>query len=271
LAADIACGAELYGGRRTKGKLFFVSFVRAARQNGPVIGAFLNALGILLGSLLGLVRRQPVSARVQAQFKSALGVLTAFCGLHLLWLNVGGSAGAVLKQLFLAGLALVLGNLLGRLLALQKISNHLGRRAAGLLAGAGAKPADGFVAVTILFCAAPLGLVGAVTDGLGNYFFPLALKAVMDGLAMTSFVKMFRWPVALAAAPVFLFLNGLAVIVHALVLPKLATPELVHAINAAAGLLICSMTLVILEVRRVELANYLPALFLAPILSRFLA
>jgi uncharacterized membrane protein YqgA involved in biofilm formation len=55
------------------------------------------------------------------------------------------------------------------------------------------------------------------------------------------------------------------------VLPKLATPELVHAINATAGLLICSMTLVILEVRRVELANYLPALFLAPILSRFLA
>jgi uncharacterized membrane protein YqgA involved in biofilm formation len=210
LAADIACGAELYVGRRAKGKLFFVSFARAARQNGPMIGAFLNALGILLGSLLG------------------------------------------------------------RLLALQKISNYLGRRAAGLLAGAGAKPADGFVAVTILFCAAPLGLVGAVTDGLENYFFPLALKAVMDGLATTSFVKMFRWPVALAAAPVFLFLNGLAVIAHAFVLPKLAAPEL-HSINAAAGLLICSMTLVILEVRRVELANYLPALFLAPILSRLLA
>jgi len=239
-----------------------------------VIGAFLNALGILLGSLLGLARSKPVSARVQGQFKTALGALTAFCGLQLLWLNVGGGAFTVLKQLFLAGLALVLGNLLGRLLALQKISNRLGHHAAGLLAGApagvNAKPVDGFVAMTILFCAAPLGLVGAVTDGLENYFFPLALKAVMDGLAMTSFVKMFRWPVALAAVPVFLFLNGLAMIVHAFVLPKLATPELVHAINAAAGLLICSMTLVILEVRRVELANYLPALFLAPILSRFL-
>jgi len=236
-----------------------------------VIGAFLNALGILLGSLFGLVRRGPFSPRVQAQFKTALGALTAFCGLHLLWLNVGGSPFTVLKQIFLAGLALVLGSLLGRLLALQKISNRAGRYAAGLLAGADAKPADGFVAVTILFCAAPLGLVGAVTDGLGNYFFPLALKAVMDGLAMTSFVKMFRWPVALAAVPVFLFLNGLAVIVHLLVLPKLATPELVHAVNAAAGLVICAMTPVILEIRRVELANYLPALFLAPILSRLLA
>jgi len=236
-----------------------------------VIGAFLNALGILLGSLLGLVRREPVSPRIQAQFKSALGAGTAFCGLQLLWLNVGGSAFTVLKQLFLAGLALVLGNLLGRLLALQKISNRLGRHAAGLLGSAVTKPVDGFAAVTILFCAAPLGLVGAVTDGLENYFFPLVLKAVMDGLAMTSFVKMCRWPVALVAVPVFLFLNGLAVIVHTFVLPKLATPEMVHAINAAAGLLICSMTLVILEVRRVELANYLPALFLAPILSKLLA
>ncbi len=236
-----------------------------------MIGAFLNALGILLGSLLGLVRREPVSPRIQAQFKSVLGAGTAFCGLQLLWLNVGGSSFTVLKQLFLAGLALVLGNLLGRLLALQKISNRLGSHAAGLLGSAVTKPVDGFAAVTILFCAAPLGLVGALTDGLENYFFPLALKAVMDGLAMTSVIKMCRWPAALVAVPVFLFFNGLAVIVHAFVLPKLATPELVHAINAAAGLLICAMTLVILEVRRVELANYLPALFLAPILSKLLA
>lgn len=240
-----------------------------------MIGAFINALGILLGSLFGLARNEPVSPRHQGQFKTALGALTAFCGLQLLWLNVGGSAFTVLKQLFVASLAMVLGSLLGRLLALQKISNRLGRYAAGLLAGAqtgaGVKPADGFVAVTILFCAAPLGLVGAVTDGLGNYFLPLALKAVMDGMAMTSIVKICRWPVALVAVPVFLFLNGLAIIVHVFVLPKFATPELVQSVNAAAGLLICSMTLVILEVRRVELANYLPALFLAPILSRFLA
>ena len=240
-----------------------------------MIGAFLNALGILLGSFFGLVRSEPVSPRLQAQFKTALGAFTAFCGLQLVWLDVGGSTLAVLKQLFVAGLAMVLGNLFGRLLALQKISNRLGRYAASLLAGAqtgaGVKPADGFVAVTILFCAAPLGLVGAVTDGLGNYFLPLALKAVMDGMAMTSFVRICRWPVALAAVPVFLFLNGLTVIVHVFVLPKFATPELVQSVNAAAGLLICTMTLVILEIRRVELANYLPALFLAPILSHFLA
>src|ERR1039458_1662564 len=51
---------------------------------------------------------------------------------------------------------------------------------------------------TILFWAAPLGLLGAVADGLSGYYYLLAVKAVMDGLAMASFVKMVRWPAGLS-------------------------------------------------------------------------
>jgi uncharacterized membrane protein YqgA involved in biofilm formation len=255
-------------------KLFFVSFAPSGRHNRRVIGPFLNALGILLGAFFGLVRREPLAARTQKSFQSALGAFTAFCGLHLLWLNTGTGATTVLKELLIAVLAVVFGNLLGKILGLQKISNHIGRHAANLLAAPQknlpTKPADGFVAATILFCAAPLGLIGSVTDGLDNYFFPFVLKAVMDGLAMTSFVKMFRWPVALAAVPVFVFLNGLAIAVHKFVLPQLAATEMAHSIGAAAGLVVCATTLVILGIRRVELANYLPALALAPLLTHWL-
>ena len=108
-----------------------------------------------------------------------------------------------------------------------------------------------------------------MTDGFSGYYFPLALKGVMDGLAMASFVKMFRWPTALAALPVFLFLNGLTLVFHSLILPHLNAPE-IAAMNCAGGLIICAATLVILEVRRVELANYLPALVVAPLLARWL-
>jgi hypothetical protein len=241
-----------------------------------MIGAFLNALGILLGALLGLTGRGELSARVQNQAKSLLGALTAFCGLQLVWLNVGGGFWSVLKQLFLAGLAVGLGSLLGKILGLQKFSNRLGRQASALLAAgssatgrpATGKKSDGFIAGTILFCAAPLGILGAVTDGLGGYFFPLALKGVMDGLATVGFIKMFRWPVALAALPVFFFLNDVALAAHAFARPWLEAHHLLPAVNAAAGLVICTTALVVLEVRRVELANYLPALFVAPLLTR---
>jgi uncharacterized membrane protein YqgA involved in biofilm formation len=266
--------AKLYGARTAKEIFFFVSFMARARHNRRVIGAFLNALGILLGALLGLTGRGGLSARTQNWIKSALGAFTAFCGLQLVWLNVGGHFTSVVKQLFLAALAVVLGSLLGKILGLQKISNRLGRHAAGLLAAAGsstARPAGGFIAGTILFCAAPLGIFGAVTDGLSDYFYPLALKAVMDGLATMSFVKMFRWPVALAALPVFFFLNDIALAVHTFALPWLEAHHALAAVNAAAGILICATTLVVLEVRRVELANYLPALVIAPLLTRLFA
>ncbi|HEY5344974.1 MAG TPA: DUF554 family protein [Verrucomicrobiae bacterium] len=255
-------------------KLFFVFIAKLARHNRRVIGAFLNALGILLGAIFGLARSGELSARSQGQIKSLLGAFTALCGLQLIWQNIGGNFTSVLKQLFLAMLALVLGNLLGKILGLQKFSNRLGRYAATLIAAGQSsvgKKADGLIAGTILFCAAPLGIIGAVTDGLTDYFYPLALKAVMDGLATLSFIKIFRWPVALAAASVFFFLNDIALAVHTFALPWLEAHHSLPAVNVAAGLIICATTLVVLEVRRVELANYLPALVIAPLLMRLLA
>ena len=158
--------------------------------------------------------------------------------------------------------------------ACKRWSNRIGHQAATLLAAAAKKSARaagaGFVAATILFCAAPLGIVGAVADGLEDYFYLLLLKAVMDGLAMMSFVKMFRWPVALAALPVFLFLNGLTLAVQLGAQPWLAARALTSSVGLAAGLVTCIVALVILQIRRVELANYLPALAVAPLLAHWL-
>ena len=106
-----------------------------------------------------------------------------------------------------------------------------------------------------------------MADGLSGYFYLLAVKAVMDALAMMSFVKIFRWPAALAAVPVYLFLNGLTLAVYSGARPWLEPLALIGSVNLAAGIIVCAMVLVILEVRRVELANYLPALAVAPLLA----
>ena len=233
-------------------------------------GAFLNAMGILIGALFGLALPKPLSLRTQVFFRSALGALTVYFGLRLVWLSVNGPFLSCLKQMLVAVLALMIGNLPGKLLRLQKVSNRLGHWAGGLIASAPRRRGDGFSACVVLFCAAPLGWLGAVTDGLSGYFYLLAVKAVMDGLAMMSFVKMFRWPVALAAFPVFFFFNGLALLVQRGAKPFLDAHYLTNDVCIAAGLITCTVALVILEVRRVELANYLPALLVAPIFAHWL-
>jgi uncharacterized protein len=233
-------------------------------------GAFLNALCILLGALVGLAQRAPLSARAQNFFRSALGAAAVFFGLRLVWLHVNGVFLSCLKQILIALVAVVLGNLLGKILRLQKISNRLGRFAGALISAAQSKAprkaGDGFTACTILFCAAPLGLIGAVVDGLAGDFYLLAVKAVMDALAMGGFLKIFGWPSACSAFPVYAFLGAITLTCQFQVKPLLDAHGLCDIVDVTAGFIACAVALVIFEVRKVELANYLPALALAPLL-----
>jgi uncharacterized protein len=236
-------------------------------------GAFINALGILFGGLFGLAYRAPLPARAQDFFRRALGAAVVFSGLRLVWLHVNGTFSSCARQIFFALLALTLGNWIGRGLRLQKISNRLGRFAGHLMtsapAGTPRKSNDGFVACTILFCAAPLGLLGAVTDGLSGDFYLLAVKAVMDALAMTGFVKMFGWLTAFSAFPVYFFLGAITLACQFYARPFLDAHSLIDSVDVTAGFAACAVALVIFEVRKVELTNYLPALVVAPLLSRW--
>ena len=236
-----------------------------------MIGTALNVAGILVGGLLGLTLRKPLSPAKESFFKVALGAFTVFYGLRLTWLSLNGSFPQMLKQLLIAVLALMLGKMAGRRLRLQKLSNRLGQGARERIAAA--TPADpgrlsaGFQTCAALFCAAPLAMLGSVQDGLSGYCYPLAVKAVMDGLATMGFVSLFGWGVMLAALPVLAFQGTITLACAQFLKPALETHGLVDSVNATGGLLVFSVALVILELKRIELADYLPSLAFAPLLA----
>jgi uncharacterized membrane protein YqgA involved in biofilm formation len=236
------------------------------------IGALLNAIGILLGGIIGLVRRKRFSMPAQIFFRNAIGAFNVFFALRLIYESMDGTFSSCLKQICVALASVILGFWAGKLLKLQKMSNYLGRKAGDTIALAAKHPgqnaADGFNACAVLFCAEPLGILGAVTDGLSNYFYLLAVKAVMDALAMLDLVKVFRWPSALSAIPVFVFFSLITMAVQVYLRPLL-NPHETAAINIAAGLIAGIVTIVIFEVRKVELANFLPALAIAPLLAKW--
>lgn len=159
------------------------------------------------------------------------------------------------------------------MLRLQKLSNRLGQSARRVIESI--RPADphrfshGLNTCAVLFCAAPLGIVGAIQDGLPvesgglGYFYPLALKALMDGLAMTGFVRMFGWGAMVSALPVFVFQGTITMACHIYLEPFLRGHGLLESVNAVGGLVVCTVGVVIFEIRRVELADYLPSLAVA--------
>jgi uncharacterized membrane protein YqgA involved in biofilm formation len=78
---------------------------------------------------------------------------------------------------------------------------------------------------------------------------------------------MFRWPAALAAIPVFAFLGAIAAASHFFAAPFLDSHHLTDSVNVTIGFIACAVSLVVFEVRKVALANFLPALAIAPLLA----
>ncbi len=236
-----------------------------------MIGTILNVAGIVIGGIAGLTRRKPLSAAHESFFKVALGVFAVFYGLRLTWLSLNGTFLQILKQLLIVVLAMMLGKLIGRLLHLQKLSNRLGCGARERIAAAAAnnprRAGEGFKTCAALFCAAPLGVLGAVQDGLSGYYYSLGVKAVMDGLATMGFVSMFGWGAMLAALPVLALQGTITLACTQYLKPFLEAHSLVDPLNATGGLLVFSVALVILELKKIELADYLPSLAFAPFLA----
>jgi uncharacterized protein len=239
-----------------------------------VTGTIINAAAILLGGLLGLIWRGGFSRRTQEFVKFALGTAAVFFGVQLTWISLNGSFLSILRQLAIVILALMLGGLTGKLFRLQKASNCLGRYARERMAAA--KPgvrgsfSDGFTTCALLFCVAPLATLGALTDGLSGYYSPLVVKATMDGMATLSFVAIWGWGAMLSALPVFAFQGTISLVVLRYAEPFLQSHGLVNPVNATAGLLIFCVGLLIYEARRIEVANYLPSLFYAPLVAWWL-
>jgi uncharacterized membrane protein YqgA involved in biofilm formation len=236
-----------------------------------MIGPLLNAGAIVLGGIVGLARKHALSPAQEAFFKVGLGAFTVFYGLRLTWLSLGPLS-HILKQLLVIVLALMIGRILGRLARLQKFSNHLGQQAREKIAAArpGQRQAagDGFKVCAILFCAAPLGILGALADGLSNYFYTLAVKGVIDGLATMGFVSLFGWSPLLAALPVLAF-QATITLLTAQAAGALG-PALVESINATGGLLVFCVGMTILDLKKIGLADYLPSLVIAPLLVKLI-
>jgi uncharacterized membrane protein YqgA involved in biofilm formation len=238
-----------------------------------MIGTILNAAGILIGGMVGLTRRKPLSLASESYFRVVLGAFTVFYGLRLTWVSISGSFLEILKQLTIVVLALIFGKLIGRGLSLQKMSNKIGQRAREVMNSA--RPDDperfskGFRTCAALFCAAPLGILGSTQEGLtlSEYFYPLAIKGVMDGLASMGFVSLFGRGVLLAAVPVIAFQGSITLIAGRVLEPILSLHNLVNAVNAVGGLLVFCVALVMLGLKRIELADYLPSLVTAPLIA----
>jgi hypothetical protein len=239
-----------------------------------VTGTILNALGILIGCGLGLTLRRQPRPQVQFAIKGLLGVFTVIVGLRAVWAGLGGGFWLVIKQVLVILLALAVGRVVGRVLRIQRGLNKLGQYAKERLGAtqpaAAGRVSEGFLVSAVLFCAAPLALLGPLQDGLDGRWQALGIKAMIDAMAAMAFVTTFGWSVVLAIVPLVAVQGTITLLVRAAA-PFLQAHGLQDPILAISGLLVFCVALIILEIKRFEIATYFPALAFGPVFTWLLA
>ncbi|WNZ23903.1 MAG: DUF554 domain-containing protein [Leptolyngbya sp. IPPAS B-1204] len=228
-------------------------------------GTWINVATVLLGTGLGLVLRGRLPLKMQQIITQGLGLITLFVGL-----SMAGSVNKVESRIdgvILALLAIVMGGLLGEWWRLEERLEALGNWLKRRFKGKGSFT-EGFMAASLLFCVGPMTLIGSLNNGLTGDNTLLLLKAVMDGLAAIALTSSFGIGVGFSVLVVLLYQGGVS-LAAGLLAQNLADPAsspAVLLITGVGGLMILGLGLNLLEVARVRVASFLPALLLAPLL-----
>jgi uncharacterized protein len=243
----------------------------------PGIGTLVNVTTVLLGAGLGVLAGHRLPERTRDVVTDALGLVTLLIagtsavavGAPALTSYVGSSA----PMLVVLG-SMVIGGIVGSLLRLEARVEGLGGWLQARLAGDRGSVErhrfiEGFVVSSLVFCMGPLTILGSLNDGLGLGADQLFLKSALDGFAAIAFAASFGWGVAASALTVLVVQGGLTV--AGLLLGDLLPDAHVAALTATGGLLLVGVALRLLRIREIPVADLLPALVVAPVLTQIAA
>ena len=220
-------------------------------------GTLLNALTVLVGGLLGTVLGDRLPERLRENVVRGVGLFTLAMGTKF--------AIDTSNLLYMLG-SILLGGVIGSLWGVDRRLNDLGaalqRRFAAR--GGGGTVAEGFVTASIVFCVGPLTFLGSIQNGLTGDASLLAIKSVLDGFTAIALAATLGWGVLLTIPLILLYQGGLAL--GASVFAGLLSELQLREMSAVGGLLIIGVGLKLLSIRDVKVADYLPAILVAPLL-----
>ena len=222
-----------------------------------MLGVFINVITVILGSSVGLLFKKGIPERVSKAAMIGLGACSVYIGIS------GSLCG---ENTLILIVSIVLGGILGTLLDNDGAINRLAEKVENKFKKEGKKAsvAEGLVTATLLFCVGSMTVTGSLQAGLTGDNSVLITKATLDLVSSIMLASSLGIGVLLSAGAVFLIQGGL-VLLAGLVAPFLNTGA-INEMTCAGSLLIVLIGTNLLGMTKIKIADYLPAILLAPIL-----
>ncbi len=229
-------------------------------------GTWINVITVIGGTWLGLLLKGNLPPSMQQVITQGLGLFTLYLGMtmsqNLLKIQAGHLDGMILGLL-----AIVLGGLCGEwwqlATRLTQLGDWLKQQARG-----DAQFTAGFVTASLLFCIGPMAILGSINNGLAGNNTILTIKACIDGFAAIALTSRYGISIGFSSLALLIYQGSLSLMAGEFtqMLPNPTTAPPILAISGVGGLIIMGIGLTLLDIAQLNIAAFLPALFLAPLL-----
>ena len=226
-----------------------------------MLGTFVNALAVLVGSALGVLLRRRIPKGMDEILMQGLGLAVIVIGVQM----ARGTHNVVVLILSMA-----IGGVLGHLLGIEAGLERLGTWAEARLGAReeGSTFARAFVTSSLLFCVGPLTILGAFQGGLGQPPVLLYTKSVLDGVSSVAIGATLGPGVFLSAGTILVYQGALTLLASSA--QTLMTPDVTREFTATGGLLVLGVGITLLGLRPIRVGNLLPALLVVVVLTSLL-
>lgn len=221
-----------------------------------MLGTIVNALGIVLGGLIGLFMHKALSESLSTTILQGVGLVCALIGLQM---AIGT------PSILLVLISVVIGGVLGERISIHDHLESFGKRLEQRFAGH--RISAGFVTGTILYCSGSMSILGSLKSGLEGVHDILYLKAIIDFVISIILGASLGVGIVLSAVSVFLYQG--AITLFARFISPYMTPEIISDLTAVGGIVLLTIAVNFFVPNKVKTANFLPAL-LVPVVYHLL-
>lgn len=220
-----------------------------------MIGTLVNVATVVAGSLIGILFKSRLPERFIKIFFQVIGLFTLYLGF-----SMAIKSSHVLQMVF----SLIIGAIIGESLHLDRGLEKLAEKMKKRFKSNHERFSDGLLTAFLLYCMGSLTILGAIQEGMTGDAHLLFIKSLMDGVSSIALASGLGIGVLFSAVPLLIYQGGITLL--AMWLGDFFPAVMITELSAVGGILLLGLGIDILEVKKINVINMLPALVVIVIL-----
>ena len=222
-------------------------------------GTIVNTLAIIAGAMIGVIAKKAIPQRMGDLVMSAIPIVVMVLGVQF---------GIASSNILIVIVSLVVGGIIGEWIDIDRRLDDFGVSIQSRMKGGDSNFSAAFVSTTLIYCVGSMAILGSIESGINGNHTILYTKSLMDGISAIFFASTLGAGVIFSGISVFIY-QGILTVLAGYIGPYLS-PEVVTEMSASGGILLIALSFTILGIKKIKVANLLPAIFLPVILMLFM-